>query len=193
MSTRPDIHIPSQLQVPRGATTRGDGIVVGSGSIPIDIFIDFLCPFCKQFEDRSSERLDRLVFEGTVSLIYHPLGLLDRLSTNMYSTRSAAASACAADIDAFPRYKDALFAHQPPEGGPGLDDAELVALGRTVGIDDLRFAERVFSGNYLAWAASVTQRANARGVDGTPTVLVAGVPVPADLGAIEAAVSDVVG
>ena len=78
MSTRPDIHIPSELQVPRGATTRGDGIVVGSGSIPIDIFIDFLCPFCKQFEERSSGRLDRLVFEGAVSLIYHPLGLLDR-------------------------------------------------------------------------------------------------------------------
>jgi protein-disulfide isomerase len=42
---------------------------------------------------------------------------------------------------------------------------------------------------YLPWAAYVTERAIERGVNGTPTVFVAGHPVPAHATAIEAAVA----
>src|SRR4051812_25972430 len=160
MSTRAHPAIPDNVAVPAHATPSGDGIVVGSGPVPIDAFIDFLCPFCRQFEERSAGLLKRLVDDDIVTIAYHPLGFLDRLSVpDGYSTRAAAASAAASDADMFVPYKDALFANQPEEAGPGLDDEELVELGRLVGIDDMRFADAVFSGTYHPWVRFVTELA----------------------------------
>jgi protein-disulfide isomerase len=178
--------------VPSGATREGDGIALGSGPARVDAFIDFLCPFCRQFEAQSGPYLDRLLDADAVTLVYHPLGFLDRLSTTRYSSRAAAASGCAADFGAFKAYKDALFANQPPEGGPGLSSDELIELGRAAGIADAGFAECVASGVHLPWVEYVTQRAAERGVSGTPSVFVAGVPVPANGPVIAAAVAEVV-
>jgi protein-disulfide isomerase len=124
-------------------------------------------------------------------MVYHPLGYLDRLSTTRYSSRAAAASACAADQGRFKEYKDALFANQPEEGGPGLTDGELARLGHVAGIEDNGFARCIDSAVYLPWAEYVTARAVARGVSGTPSVYVQGRPVPADPGAISTAVAAV--
>jgi protein-disulfide isomerase len=156
----------------------------------VDAYIDFLCPFCRQFEERSGPMLDRLVAAGAISLVYHPLAFLDPLSTTRYSSRASAASGCAADGGHFDEYANALFANQPPEGGPGLSDEELVALGHAVGLDQ-GFDRCVAAGVYLPWTAFVTARAVERGVHGTPTVFVAGVPVPANGPMIAAAVADV--
>jgi protein-disulfide isomerase len=186
--------IPSSIPVPAGATQSGDGIAVGSGPITVDAYIDFLCPFCRQFEERSRSLLARYVSDHVITLVYHPLGFLDRLSKPFgYSSRAAGAAASASDVGMFPPYKDALFDNQPEEGGPGLDDAELVELGRSVGIDDPRFADGVFSGTYLPWVAFVTELAIERGIGGTPTVLVAGRPVPANRQTIAGAIADLSG
>ncbi len=190
MSTRTHPAIPDNVAVPGHATRSGDGIVAGSGPVQIDAFIDFSCPFCRQFEERSRSLLERFVDEHVATLVYPPLGL-DRLSVpGDYSTRAAAASAAASDADMFLPYKDALFANQPEEAGPGLDDEELVELGRSVGIDDPRFADAIFSGTYQPWVRFVTELAVEGGVGGTPTVLVAGVAVPANPQTIAAAVAD---
>ena len=179
-------------RVPSGATREGDGIALGSGPARVDAYIDFLCPFCRQFEAQSGPYLDRLLDADAVTLVYHPLGFLDRLSTTRYSSRAGAASGCAADFGAFKPYKDALFANQPPEGGPGLSRDELIELGRAAGIADPGFAECVASEVHLPWVEYVTQRAAERGVSGTPSVFVAGVPVPANGPVIAAAVAEVV-
>ena len=84
----------------------------------------------------------------------------------------------------------ALFVNQPPEGGAGLSDAELVALGQSVGLTP-GFADCVSQGTYLDWPPYVTARAGEAGVEATPTVLVAGVVVPADTEAIIFAVGQV--
>ncbi|MFF9118583.1 DsbA family protein [Streptomyces massasporeus] len=187
MSTQtPRIRLPSR--VPAGASPSGDGIVVGTGQVQVDAFIDFLCPFCKQFEERSGPLLDELVADEVISLVYHPMGFLDGLSTTRYSSRASAASGCASDGGHFMEYLYALFANQPPEGGPGLSDDELVQLGRAVGLADSSFAAGVRQGVYLDWSSYVTATAVQRGVGGTPTVAVRGVPVPANPRTILAAV-----
>jgi protein-disulfide isomerase len=156
------------------------------------VYIDFLCPFCKQFEAASGRALMRMVEDGAITMVYHPLGFLDRLSTTGYSSRAAGASGCASDFGRFPEYRDALFANQPPEGGPGLSDDELVQLGQAVGIGDARFAACVAEGGHLDWAAYVTARAMERGVSGTPSTFVEGAPVPANAQMIASAVASVV-
>jgi protein-disulfide isomerase len=191
MSTRTSIAPPGVL--PFGATAEGDGIAVGDGPVTVDAYIDFLCPFCRQFEMASGPALKEMVSDHAITLVYHPLGFLDRLSTTAYSSRASAASACASDGGRFVEYKDALFAVQPEEGGPGLSDEQLAALGVEVGLAPESFATCVLTGRHLPWVAYVTDRATRRGVSGTPSVFVAGVPVPANARTIAAAVAAAAG
>jgi protein-disulfide isomerase len=187
---------PSAVQppatLPAGVTPEGDGIVLGEGAARVDAYIDFLCPFCRMFEERSAPVLNRLLDGGTISLVYHPLGFLDPLSTTRYSSRASAASGCASDFGRFRQYKDLLFANQPPEGGPGLSQEQLVELGALAGVTDPGFGACVANGAYLPWTEYVTGRAAERGVSGTPSVFVAGIPVPANGEVIAAAVAQVV-
>ena len=47
--------------VARSATSDEDGIVVGSEPVNVEAYIDFQCPFCKQFELMAAPTLDRLL------------------------------------------------------------------------------------------------------------------------------------
>jgi protein-disulfide isomerase len=179
----------TQVALPAGVTAEGDGIPIGETGVRVDAYIDFLCPFCRQFEDASGDSLKQMVAEQLITLVYHPLGFLDRLSTTGYSSRASAASGCASDGGRFEAYKDALFAVQPEEGGPGLSDEQLVAVGADVGLDVDSFAACVTAGRYLPWAGFISERALKRGVSGTPSVYVAGTPVPANAQTIAAAVA----
>jgi protein-disulfide isomerase len=182
-----DPTVPSRL--PAGATAEGDGVMLGHGPVRVDAFIDFLCPFCRQFELSSGPTLARLVADGQISLAYHPMNFLDGASSTNYSTRSAAASGCAADQGRFAEYARALFVNQPPEGGPGLSDAELAAVGQAAGLAEASFTSCLSDGPYLDWPQYVTERAIALGVEATPTVLVAGAAVRAEARSIAAAVA----
>ena len=175
--------------VPAGATPEGDGILVGDGPVRVDAFIDFLCPFCRQFELAAESALAKLVADHVISLAYHPMNFLDEASTTSYSTRAAAASGCAADQGKFLPYAHELFVRQPAEGGPGLSDAELADIGRAVGLTDTAFAGCLAEAPYLDWPSYVTEQAVALGVGGTPTVLVAGAMVEPEPQAIAAAVA----
>jgi protein-disulfide isomerase len=182
-----DLTVPGRL--PAGATREGDGILIGHGPVRVDAFIDFLCPFCRRFELSAGPTLADLASGGQVSLVYHPMNFLDQASTTNYSTRAAAASGCAADAGRFAEYAHALFVSQPPEGGPGLSDAELAGLGRAAGLAGAAFTACVSDAPYLGWPPYVTARATALGVDATPTVLVAGAVVRPQARAIGAAVA----
>jgi protein-disulfide isomerase len=176
--------------VPAHTTSERDAVLVGDGPIRVEAFIDFLCPYCKKFEMSAADALAKLVRDGQAALAYHPMNFLDEASTTNYSTRAAAASACAADQGLFLEYAHALFAAQPPEGGPGLSDTDLIELGREVGLDPGALSKCVSVGTYLDWPPYVTARAIAAGVSATPTVLVAGQPVNPTGKAISAAVAE---
>ena len=175
-------------RVPTGATPEGDGIVLGDGPVRVDAFIDFLCPYCRRFELSSGPALATMLAEHRINLAYHPMNFLDQASTTRYSTRAAAASGCAADSGRFLEYTHALFVNQPPEGSAGLSDSELSALAGEAGLPAQAFAGCLGEGPYLDWPPYVTARATAAGISATPTVLVAGVPVPAETEAIALAV-----
>jgi protein-disulfide isomerase len=176
-------------RIPADATPEGDGVVIGDGPVRIDAFIDFLCPFCRRFELASAPALASLVADRLASLAYHPMNFLDEASTTNYSTRAAAASGCAADQGRFLDYAHALFVRQPPEGGPGLSDAELARVGTAAGLAGAALTACLSEAPYLDWPQYVTARAIAAGVSSTPTVLVAGTVVRPDAQTITAAVA----
>lgn len=118
---------------------QGDTIVTGNPKAPvtINIYEDFMCPICGQFEKLYHPRLAQAAADGKAKVVYHPVSILDDLSAPRgYSTLAAGAVFCAAKADIFPRFHDSLFAAQPTEGGAGWTRAQLEQLGRSLGAGD---------------------------------------------------------
>ncbi|MCW3815462.1 thioredoxin domain-containing protein [Micromonospora sp. DR5-3] len=159
---------------PPNANHTGTGIVLGQGPVTIDLYEDYLCPVCKQFQDTSGPTITQLINENKVRVVYHPVAFLNRFSSTQYSTRSAAASGCAAQGARFKEFTDALFAKQPPENSAGLSDNELIDIGASVGVNRDAMSSCVRDGTYKTWTAHVTDDAAKSGVTGTPTVKVNG-------------------
>ena len=164
----------ANLTTPSVAVDEGTAFAVGTGPVTVDIYEDFMCPHCEEFETSAATTIDQLVTANKVTVRYHPIAILDESSTTEYSTRSAAASAAAAQGGKFAEYHKTLFANQPEEGSAGLDNAKLIELGKSVGLTDAAFADAVNNGTYDAWATKATDTAASRGVNSTPTVLVGG-------------------
>ena len=159
------------LVAPATATTTS-GETVGNGPVQVKLYEDFICPHCKDFENSSGSAINELVNDGKIKVTYNTVAFLDPASTTQYSTRAAAAAACAADGGKFKEYHDALYAQQPAEGSAGLSDSQLISIGGSVGLDQNSFGPCVNSGKYKPWVASVTDQASKDGVTGTPTVVV---------------------
>jgi protein-disulfide isomerase len=159
-----------------GELTPEGSIAIGDGPVTVTVYFDYLCPACGAFEEANGEALDQLLRNDDVTVELRPMAFLDRLSAGTaYSTRTANALATVVDADpghawAFHR---ALYAEQPPEGGPGLTDQQIADVARGVGVPD-EVAARFAEGRYEAWVAQRTEKAFADGVEGTPTILVDG-------------------
>ncbi|MFI9644586.1 DsbA family protein [Micromonospora sp. NPDC051925] len=162
---------------PPGANDAGTGVVLGDGPVTIDLYEDYLCPACKQFQQTSGETVDELVSSGKARVVFHPVAYLNRFSTTEYSTRSSAASGCAAKGGKFKEFTDALFAQQPAEGSAGLSNDQLIDIGAGVGLNKDDFGSCVKDGTYRAWTEHVTDDASKAGVTGTPTIKVNGTVV----------------
>ncbi len=181
--------------VPAGVTDEGGQdsglLVAGDGPVTVEVYLDFICPACRQFEAVANPTLNQLIAERKIKLVWHTLGFLDEASTTRYSTRAASSAGCASDAGRLKAYGEALFAQQPPEGGPGLSDDQLIEIGGTVGLNAPSFAQCVRQQRYAGWVAHVNDMASERGVNSTPTVFVAGKrvdqPTPENISAAVAA------
>jgi len=168
-------HATGSSAIPANATAYG--VPVGKADAPntVDIYLDFQCPVCKAYEQQSGPTLDNLIDTGAAKVVYHPVAFLDSASTTQYSTRSSEASGCAAQAgtNVFRQFVKLLYANQPPEGGNGLPDSQLISLGQQAGAGP-DFAACVTNHTFAAWAASLTDAASRAGVNATPTIKVNG-------------------
>lgn len=134
-------------------TQKRDGVVVTVGKAgakaSIDVYADFLCPICGVFEKQYKGQIEQAINDGKLQVRYHMVPLLNqRSSPPGYSLDSANAALAAADAGKFLQFHDALFASQPEEGKRGYDKAQLIELGKNVGITDPAFAQTVNAGTY---------------------------------------------
>src|ERR1700712_2381591 len=72
------------VTIPRTAVTTGSpvaqsGILIGSASAPVtlDLYEDFNCPICGQFEKANAAALTTMVDDGKVKIRYHMLSFID--------------------------------------------------------------------------------------------------------------------
>lgn len=184
--------IPADVARPANSTESGGvtfgqtgeaGTTSGADAVNVDVYLDYMCPICGQFEDTNSDALDALREAGDITLTIHAISILDRVSQgSAYSTRSAQAFAFVADqapaqaLD----FSEALFAQQPEEGTAGLTDDQLVSIAESVGVPD-DVASKIPDLTFKAFVDAKTQVAladpdlkNAQGSFGTPTILVDG-------------------
>jgi protein-disulfide isomerase len=162
------------LTTPSVAVDEGTAFSVGTGPVVVDIYEDFMCPICHEFEIQTGPTIKQLISENKVTVRYHPVSILDRASNGtQYSTRAAGAAAAAAVGGKFTEYHEVLFANQPEENTDGLSDAKLIELGKSVGLGDA-FVTAVTDRTYDSWVTKATGTFSARGYSGTPTIVVAG-------------------
>ncbi len=171
----------STAPVPAGtaAGTSQTAFAVGPADAPVtvDLYEDYQCPNCKAFEDSTGATLDQLVTAGTVRVIYHGMAFLDTSENDDYSTRAlnaAAVVASTAGPDALQTFHDLLYANQPPEGGSGLTDDQLIRYAQQAGATGEGVAADITGVTYRDWTATATDQASKDGVTGTPTVFVGG-------------------
>lgn len=181
----------SGYAVPSGATRDQPGLVVSGGPTTVDIYFDFLCSACKQFQTLAETPLESYTSENSIRLVYHPLHYLDSKSKGTkFSTRAAAAAGCAADADQLPSFITALYAKQPRENTRGLSNAQLVAIGKTAGITGSTFRHCVTSQKYATWVTRVTQQATEKGITTGPAVYVDNQRTDATATALTTAIAD---
>lgn len=157
-----------------GPGTSGKGVTVGKqgAKTQIDLYLDYRCPHCKDFEEEAGGTIDKLVDEGKATVTYHPMTFVNPDA----SPRLANGFACAAAAGKPRSYNDQLYAGY----AKAWSNDQLVELGSELGITDPAFEQCVRGNNQGGWLESVGKAAETRGVNQTPTVFVNGKQLPED-------------
>jgi protein-disulfide isomerase len=168
--------------VPAG-TSMGQGYNAFASATPaagaptVDLYEDFQCPICAQFESALGPTVQDLASQGKITLKYHVLNFLDDKTGAKNSTPAANGAFCAAADDKFKEFHNAVFASQVTEGDD-VTDAELGAWAATAGItgDALTTWQKcVADGTYTKYVTSVNEAAfKIPSFQGTPTLVING-------------------
>jgi protein-disulfide isomerase len=149
-----------------GPGTNGKGVTVGKAGAKahIDLYLDFRCPHCAEFEEATGPTIDKLVEDGTATLTYWPLMFVSPQDSPRLANAFAAAAANGKALT----YADEMYA----DFSKAWTNDQLLQLGKQLGIDDAKFQAAVKDNSYAGWLQSIGQAANDRKVEGTPTVFV---------------------
>ncbi len=163
------------IDASNGAVLFGDK----SAKNTIDTYVDFLCPYCNQFEQSEGPTIKKLVDSGEVALRVHPVTILDNnTSPAGYSSRAASAfyAVAAADPDNAYAFMQAMYQNQPAEQSAGLTSAQIVDVAKNAGVKMTSALEKaITSDTYQKFAQAHGLPADAQG---TPTLVINGTTVP---------------
>jgi protein-disulfide isomerase len=161
--------------------TKADGYGISinpTAKVKVDMYEDFRCPNCRNFEAVNNTYINGLVRAGKINAVYHPMSFIapDSILT-------AAAAACAADQGKFLEMHTALYVNQPTdtqiaENTAYWTNAQLILLGHSLGITSSSFDTCINSGKYINWTRNIEADAAAKNINATPTVLVNGKALP---------------
>jgi protein-disulfide isomerase len=174
------------LPATASATTYGVPAFPVKANVPtVEVYEDFQCPICGEFEPQNGKRLVQWAKEGRINLVWRPATFLDsnlakdnaKNGNPDSSVRATSAFGCAVDAGKGTEYHTAIFAVQPKAEGVGYSDATLVALGAQAGITGpakVTFDSCVAAGTYRQWAQNSYTQFVKNGMTGTPSVAING-------------------
>ncbi|GAA0290158.1 DsbA family protein [Kineococcus aurantiacus] len=161
---------------PPGVTADDGGYVLpgtpAAGAPTLDIWLDYQCPVCKQFEDVSGEVYPQLAAEGRARVVVHTLSFLDANLGNDSSSRAAQGAAAAAAQGRFVEYTQEVFANQPEQEGEGYTDDQLEQFAKDAGVaDTATWRRQLDDRTWQGFVERVQGAMSDQGVSGTPTVV----------------------
>ncbi|CAL9399366.1 hypothetical protein SUDANB121_01439 [Nocardiopsis dassonvillei] len=112
-------------------TVQEDGSVVmaddGVEAPVVEVYADYQCPACRQFELTNGDLLKQRSAEGEAIVHFRPVSIFaqQQVPISSNSLRGGAAARIAADHGVFVEYNDLLFENQPTEGREGFSTDEL--------------------------------------------------------------------
>lgn len=172
---------------PAGSDNRG-GITVGAagageanaGAADLQVYLDFMCVYCAEFENVNSTDLAELRGAGDLNVTYHIMGNMGE-----FSVRSANAAATVANDapDLFAPFIEGIFALDPSQIG-GLTDEQIAEVALEVGVPQ-EVVDTFAAGTFNDWVGVATQQDRRDGVTGTPSVFFDGDRLPEDVNYFE--------
>jgi protein-disulfide isomerase len=171
-----------------GPGKSGEGVTVGKDGAKshIDLYLDFRCPHCAEFERETGPAIDAMVEDGTATLTYWPMDFVNPEASPRLANAFAAAAANGKALS----YADELF----DDFTKVWTTEQLLELGQKLGIGDAKFEAAVKDNSYKGWLDSISEASTKREVTGTPTVFVDGKRLDAEqltVDGLKAAVSGV--
>lgn len=160
-------NVPAGVVQDTGIPVGVDGAAgtTNEGAKTLDVYVDYMCPVCGQFESLNAASITERCEAGAVTLIVHPVAILDRRSSGTeYSTRAAPAAAWVADQapEQFNAFHEAMFANQPAEDSAGLSGQQLADLAEQAGVP-ADVADGIANGDaaetYRDWVTASTEQA----------------------------------
>lgn len=167
-----------------GVNQETGAISVGNGPNEVDVYFDFYCPHCQDFERSEGKAFSQALEDGDITLNLFPAALsgLNQASGTDFSKRSANAMYCVAEADPTAVYPffTSVFATNP--SGAGLTDEQLASMAADAGVTGIEdcLAERPWD-DLVAEVTSNIPANPDTGQAGTPTLLVNGEYVPVTL------------
>jgi protein-disulfide isomerase len=151
-----------------GPGADGKGVTIGKAGAKtnIDLYVDFRCPHCEEFETETGATLDKLVQDGTATITYWPLAFV---SPDDSPRLANAFAASAADGKAL-SFVDAIYG----DFNKAWTTDQLMQLGRQLGVDETKYSAAVTGNSYSGWLESISKASTDRNVTGTPTAFVNG-------------------
>ena len=150
-----------------------DGVGTTNGDAPVvDVYLDYLCIYCAQFESLNGTALEELAESGEATVNYRPIAYLTQNSD--FSIRGANALAVVAEDspEHFTAFNMELFAAQG-EGATALSNEQIAQAGLDVGVPQ-EVVDTFADGRFSDWVVGASEQASADGVQGTPTILIDG-------------------
>lgn len=146
----------------------GSAVQVGKNDakVTMDLWVDYSCPHCQQFEAESNDVIAAKVASGELKARYHNIQIV-----TAYGAQAGSAAACVATYapDQWWAFNAALYANHSTETD-GYQGSQLADFASQQGITDSEALTCIRDERYTSWISDNTTAAGQAGVTGTPTL-----------------------
>ena len=153
--------------------TVGDtAITIGRVDAPvtIDLFEDYSCPHCADYEVAVGSTLYGLAAKGDALVKFHPVQVVTQYGTN---AGSAATCVAASDSQNWPDFHSKLFANHNQQSD-SWSAKDFANFAKIQGITDEATLACIKKGTYTSWIGSNIEAFRAAELTGTPSLLING-------------------
>ena len=148
-----------------------NGVRVGSkdAKVSMDLWVDYSCPHCQEFEATNNAAINDLVGSGKLAVTYHNIEIVTD-----YGTEAGSAAACVAvhDPAAWPTVNAALYANHSA-ATDGWSASDFASFAASNGAGDAT-QKCITDETYKGWIGDNTAASVKAGVEGTPTMFING-------------------